>query len=942
MDKNVKKAEHLDNVVKNNNKKNVKGLRYALKNKDSLGHPKVAVEYTPISTAEGGRRANGVSLRAKGLGLPILRPNRNRPRRENSQLEEVTFDFFGTDPGDMRNALASKLKGSLKEKVLRETRLEGTEFIQYHQGASRPHLLLRGRLLAEDTTTPIVWDECRNGKDEFNLDVEIAWQFGPKAIAKVVRQWIMKKHPPQVTVDGTLDDKSYELEWTTLSSEYKCDHFAITLEVKATDAGDRPSDSHVFMVEIPYGVPSIEKEEGSSVSESTRCHNDTFGELHLEQFGLATPTIVETHCPSPFLDLAFVDNDDSIGIQCTTNYRVIKRVWEMISTNNCELPIGTESSTFEQTMSLGGRREFSFRLDFALQYPDATEEELEKHFAEALENHQIPFLPASPDFLLEDITYELPDVPSATVDTKPGDYYQDGLEPVSECGLCEISNPIKYSHPRSFTCSEVGENTTSITVTNNIGVSETKEAIATVVDLHPPTLTCQAMLYAHCGNIDPEVIGTPNAVDNCHMESLTFSDTNDSSFDGECPMSTTRTWTAIDSSGNEASCTQTIIQVNPSITNGAFCPFDMDPTGPSQVFRMIYPSSTSHDDQLATTIPGQFYYNLFHMGTPGHVIHFEVKIPYPFITLGPIRAYSELSLRGNDERRPCFHRLQENELMATLPNKVKWAHYKELMVGKRKQLVFDIKTPASGFIHVAIHLGYGLVDGERKKYSNGVGQGKRMLLQGRSHGRRARSEDREENVAYKFSSTTQKLLKEMHAKQEFVSSVSTSEHDKGTSTGGTDDGDPRRLTYKKEFEEQIYAKPSLPHDIEVFSTKVYKREPNLNDPGVGGFVPQTNWGEPMKAIMVTLHPPGEGALPSVGFSDQDGYYFIPFNEPPGKVETSTLTIEELGLSEEITIGGNDHQYFVDFKPKDWAGGSTDDSQEEEGSRVRRRSLRFLV
>jgi hypothetical protein len=93
----------------------------------------------------------------------------------------------------------------------------------------------------------------------------------------------------------------------------------------------------------------------------------------------------------------------------------------------------------------------------------------------------------------------------------------------------------------------------------------------TVQDTIPPVITCPANVTVECGqSTDPASTGMATATDTCDSSpQVTFSDV----VAGNCPQIITRTWTAIDSSGNSNSCVQIITVQNttpPMIT----CPPD--------------------------------------------------------------------------------------------------------------------------------------------------------------------------------------------------------------------------------------------------------------------------------------------------------------------------------------------------------------------------------
>ncbi len=80
-----------------------------------------------------------------------------------------------------------------------------------------------------------------------------------------------------------------------------------------------------------------------------------------------------------------------------------------------------------------------------------------------------------------------------------------------------------------------------------------------------------------------------------------------------------------------------------AVTDGDLCAFDVDPSLPGQQFRLILTQNSSSTYKLTASNPGQFYYNIFLIGTPGATATANILIPYPFITQGavPIQVFSQ-------------------------------------------------------------------------------------------------------------------------------------------------------------------------------------------------------------------------------------------------------------------------------------------------------------
>jgi len=109
-----------------------------------------------------------------------------------------------------------------------------------------------------------------------------------------------------------------------------------------------------------------------------------------------------------------------------------------------------------------------------------------------------------------------------------------------------------------FDCTDLGDVTVDVVVTDDTAQTSECMATVTVVDPIPPEVTAPMAITVECGDsTDPTNTGTATATDNCTVSSLTFSDATVS---GMCPVvyTITRTWLATDSSGNTATADQTI------------------------------------------------------------------------------------------------------------------------------------------------------------------------------------------------------------------------------------------------------------------------------------------------------------------------------------------------------------------------------------------------
>ncbi|WP_242929066.1 LamG-like jellyroll fold domain-containing protein [Pontibacter vulgaris] len=111
----------------------------------------------------------------------------------------------------------------------------------------------------------------------------------------------------------------------------------------------------------------------------------------------------------------------------------------------------------------------------------------------------------------------------------------------------------------TFGCSNLGENTVNLTVTDKAGNTAIVAAIVTIVDNIAPTITAPAdlVLDVDAGKTTASNVnlGTPVTADNCDAAAIVI--TNDAPT--EYPAGTTIvTWTATDASGNKTTATQTV------------------------------------------------------------------------------------------------------------------------------------------------------------------------------------------------------------------------------------------------------------------------------------------------------------------------------------------------------------------------------------------------
>ena len=126
----------------------------------------------------------------------------------------------------------------------------------------------------------------------------------------------------------------------------------------------------------------------------------------------------------------------------------------------------------------------------------------------------------------------------------------------------------------------------SLTVTDDLGLSDDDTAQVTISDQTAPDLSCPVDQVVECDQpTDPAATGSATATDNCDPDPLV--EYSDRTVPGSSPQEMTiyRTWTATDASGNTSSCVQTIEVVDttpPSLSSPADLVVECDqPTDPA-------------------------------------------------------------------------------------------------------------------------------------------------------------------------------------------------------------------------------------------------------------------------------------------------------------------------------------------------------------------------
>jgi hypothetical protein len=149
--------------------------------------------------------------------------------------------------------------------------------------------------------------------------------------------------------------------------------------------------------------------------------------------------------------------------------------------------------------------------------------------------------------------------------------------------------------------------------------------------------------------------------------------------------------------------------LDPLVSNSSLCTFDVNEDRDGHQFRLIFtpdqPNSTSTSPRwkLNASNPGQFYFNVFVVGTPDEEETITLTLPYPFVTQGaqPVHVFDGATVVENGAL--CL--VPGNAIAASAsPETVALSTYTTGTTDVEVTFTF----PSSGFAYIAIHLNYGL------------------------------------------------------------------------------------------------------------------------------------------------------------------------------------------------------------------------------------------
>jgi len=302
------------------------------------------------------------------------------------------------------------------------------------------------------------------------------------------------------------------------------------------------------------------------------------------------------------------------------------------------------------------------------------------------------------------------------------------------------------------------------------------------------------------------------------------------------------------------------LQVLPKshFTDTMFCPL------PTDGFRLLFtpdPQLGINIYKLNATNPGQYYYNVFYLGTPGATVTLNISVPYPFITQGavPIQAHDGLtfttingqtcympspSLPGYDVTTQAM-----SPVSASGNQIIGFEDYSPKTLGTSTTVTGTV--PSTGLLYITIHLDYG--------------------FKGTTNWTKFDAPNPPDNdtVADDAKNITLAAL--------------------GIAGGDVTILSPQ--TYTASFNA---GGPTI--DSDTFnSINLFKK-----DPGIGGLVLNTN-GDPVKKAKVQIYL--GTSLKATVYTDEDGWYLWSYKWT-GKAATFIVNLPVYNLSQTVTLKAN--------------------------------------
>jgi hypothetical protein len=152
--------------------------------------------------------------------------------------------------------------------------------------------------------------------------------------------------------------------------------------------------------------------------------------------------------------------------------------------------------------------------------------------------------------------------------------------------------------------------------------------------------------------------------------------------------------------GTKTACTINNVTALTLVTQGG-CTFDRNTSRNLRQFPLIYtPDGSASGHKLNASNPGQFFMNAAYGGSATSI---QIKIPYPFVTVGtnPVKVYDGVTT--TNASKTCF---APDNLVRSQTNQISW-NWNTQNFASTPQTI-NVTKASGDFAYVRVHLAYGL------------------------------------------------------------------------------------------------------------------------------------------------------------------------------------------------------------------------------------------
>jgi gliding motility-associated-like protein len=370
-----------------------------------------------------------------------------------------------------------------------------------------------------------------------------------------------------IDIDGGSSDCSGNVNFSASQTEFDCSNIGenvVTLTVTDSTGNESSCDAIVTVEDIiaPTVICqdiSVQLDDnGNAIITAEQIDNGSSDACGIQSLSIDTTNFTCENIGENTVELTAIDNNNnsstcsaivtvedntaptvickSITIELNANgtATILPEDLDDESTDNCSELTFSASQTIFDCSNIGENT-------VTLEVTDSSNNTSTCEAVVTVEDNTVPTV------LCQDITIELDDDGMASIEASDIDGGStDG------CGSINLT-----ASQTTFDCSNIGDVIVRLTVTDNVGNTNTCDATVTVEDNVVPTITCpqDIVITADPGqctasNVD---LGTTTTDDNCGVESIV----NDS-LEPYALGETIVTWTVTDTSGNTTTCTQKV------------------------------------------------------------------------------------------------------------------------------------------------------------------------------------------------------------------------------------------------------------------------------------------------------------------------------------------------------------------------------------------------